>query len=42
VNLAGERALITGGSSGISKALARSLLLKDAEVVISERRLDAL
>ena len=42
MNLEGKRALITGGSSGIGTGLARSLLLRDARVVINGRRLDAL
>jgi uncharacterized oxidoreductase len=42
MNLAGKRVLITGGSSGIGLALARSLLAKGAKMVITGRRPDVL
>jgi short-subunit dehydrogenase len=42
VNIAGKRALITGGSSGIGLSLARALLENGAIVVITGRRPDAL
>ena len=42
MNLQGKRVLITGGSSGIGLALARSLLAKGAIVVITGRRPDVL
>lgn len=38
MNLEGKRVLITGGSSGIGLALARSLLIKGATMVITGRR----
>ena len=38
MNLQGKRVLITGGSSGIGLAVARSLLAKGARVVITGRR----
>lgn len=42
MNLQGKRVLVTGGSSGIGLAIARSLLSKGAKVVISGRRRDVL
>jgi uncharacterized oxidoreductase len=42
MKLQGKRVLITGGSSGIGLALARSLLAKNARVVITGRRPDVL
>jgi uncharacterized oxidoreductase len=42
MNLQGKRVLITGGSSGIGLAIARIMLGKDAKVVITGRRPDAL
>jgi uncharacterized oxidoreductase len=42
MNLKGKRILITGGSSGIGFALARELLGKGANIVISGRRPDVL
>jgi len=42
MNLAGKRALITGGGSGIGADLARGFAAAGAEVVIAGRRLDVL
>jgi len=42
MNLQGKRVLITGGSSGIGLAIARSLLAKGAKVVVTGRRPDVL
>ena len=42
MNLEGKRILITGGSSGIGLALAKAVLAKGANVVITGRRPDAL
>lgn len=42
MNVQGKRVLITGGSSGIGLAIARSLLAKGAKVVITGRRAEVL
>jgi short-subunit dehydrogenase len=42
MNLEGKRILITGGSSGIGLALARTLLTRGAKVTITGRRPDVL
>lgn len=40
MNIAGKRALVTGGSSGIGFEIARTLLARGARVVITGRRAD--
>jgi NAD(P)-dependent dehydrogenase (short-subunit alcohol dehydrogenase family) len=42
LHLAGKRALVTGGSKGIGKAIARQLALEGADVVIAARSSDEL
>jgi NAD(P)-dependent dehydrogenase (short-subunit alcohol dehydrogenase family) len=42
LGLGGRRALVTGGGSGIGKAIARELASEGAQVVITSRSLDAL
>jgi short-subunit dehydrogenase len=42
MNIEGKRILITGGSSGIGRALAKAFLAKGGKVVITGRRPDAL
>lgn len=41
-NLTGERALITGGGTGLGLAMAKCLIAAGAEVVITGRRVDVL
>ena len=41
-NLAGKVALVTGGSKGLGKAMARGLVEAGADVVISSRHEDEL
>src|SRR5207247_4498098 len=41
-NLAGKTALVTGGSKGLGKAMARGLVEAGADVVISSRHEDEL
>ena len=41
-NLAGKTALVTGGSKGLGKAMARGLAEVGADVVISSRHEDEL
>lgn len=42
MNLAGAKALVTGGSEGIGKGIAAALKREGADVVITGRRLDVL
>lgn len=42
LELKGKRAIVTGGSRGIGKAIARQLALEGADVVIAARNLEAL
>jgi NAD(P)-dependent dehydrogenase (short-subunit alcohol dehydrogenase family) len=42
LELDGKAAIVTGGSRGIGKAIARQLALEGADVVIASRGLDAL
>ncbi|CAM5762304.1 SDR family NAD(P)-dependent oxidoreductase [Bosea minatitlanensis] len=42
LQLEGKRALVTGGSKGIGRAIARQLALEGADVVIAARSRDEL